>query len=62
MGILVGYVGVPPILATLATMSVFTVCQPGSRRADDHRFPGTIFGVANETVVGFPIRSYFLSF
>jgi simple sugar transport system permease protein len=55
-GYLVGFIGVPPILATLATMSLFTGISAGLTKGRTITgFPKQFAVVANETLLGIPI-------
>lgn len=55
-GLLVGYIGVPPILATLATMTFFTGISTGLTGGKTVTgFPDAVSYIGNETWVGIPI-------
>jgi simple sugar transport system permease protein len=55
-GYLVGFIGIPPILATLATMSLFTGIAAGITKGRTITgFPNQYAFVANENVLGIPI-------
>ncbi len=55
-GLLIGYVGVPPILATLATMTFFTGISTGLTGGKTVTgFPEQLSFIGSKTIVGIPI-------
>jgi simple sugar transport system permease protein len=55
-GLLIGYVGVPPILATLATMTLFTGISTGlTGGATVTGFPTQLSVIGAQTILGIPI-------